>query len=217
MTDDQLLLSNRANGITIAAIGFILSVVIWHYYYTNITQKKRIEEQQKKLEELAYFDHLTKLHNRNAFQTIVDNEIALMKRYGHESTLILLDLDEFKSINDSYGHLVGDELLRQFGQVLLDNTRESDTVARFGGEEFIILAPRTSLSEGSILAGKLKDKILESKFHIKDHTISITASLGVAPLGNCSINGFDVSYSQVDQALYLAKRNGKNRVETFSA
>lgn len=193
-------------------IGFLMSVIIWHYNSVNITQKNRIEEQQKQLKEMAYYDQLTNLHNRHFFHKIIENEFSLMKRYGHESIIIMFDIDNFKTINDAYGHLVGDQLLKQLAELIINNTRESDTIARYGGEEFIILAPRTNLEEGTILANKLKDIIANYSFNINQHAIQITASFGVSPIQLNDGQGFESFYSLADDALYLAKIRGKNRV-----
>ena len=213
ITNEQLLLSNRANGTTIVGIGFLMSVIIWHYNYVNITQKHRIQEQQKQLEEMAYYDQLTNLHNRHFFYKVIKKEFSLMKRYGYESIIIILDVDDFKNVNDTYGHLVGDQLLKQLAQLILNNIRESDTIARYGGEEFIILAPRTNLEAGTILANKLKDIIAETPFIINQYVIHITASFGVSPVQLNEGQEFEDFFSIADEALRLAKIYGKNRVE----
>ncbi|HHU17668.1 MAG TPA: GGDEF domain-containing protein [Clostridiales bacterium] len=160
ITDQQILLSNRVNGITAVGIGFLLSLILWYYNYTNITQKKRIEIQQKQLEQMAYYDPLTDLPNRRLLEKLIKQEYSAMKRYGHQSAIAFLDIDDFKKINDTYGHLVGDEMLRQMADILKNNVRESDTVARLEGEEFIILMPKTSVEEGYVLAERLRKLIM---------------------------------------------------------
>lgn len=217
ITDKQLLLSNRANGLTVVGIGFLMSVIIWHYNYINMTQKHRIKEQQKQLEEMAYYDQLTNLHNRHFFLKVVQNESSLMKRYGNESVIIIFDIDNFKNINDTYGHLVGDQVLKQLAELITSNTRESDTIARYGGEEFIILAPQTNLEEGAVLANKLKDIIANHSFIINHHLIHITASFGVSPAQLDEGQGFESFLSLADYALYMAKIRGKNRVIKIQA
>lgn len=213
ITNEELLLSNRANGITIVGIGFLMSGMIWHYNYVNITQRHRIEEQQKQLEEMAYYDQLTNLHNRHFLHKVIEKEFSLMKRYGYESIIIIFDIDDFKNVNDTYGHLVGDQLLKQIAQLILDHTRESDTIARYGGEEFIILAPRTNLEQGTILANKLKDIIANNPFIIDQYVLHITASFGVSPVQLNEGQEFENFFSIADEALHLAKIRGKNRVE----
>lgn len=212
ITDYQVLLSNRVNGATAVALGLLISVVGWHYNYTNIIQKRKTNSQQKKLEKMAYHDPLTSLYNRHFFDETIKNELLAMERYGHESVIVLLDVDNFKSINDTYGHLIGDQVLVQLAQLITNNVRKSDIISRFGGEEFVILAPKTSLLEGAILAEKLR-KLISEEFFITDTiTLHITASFGVSLL-EAGKKRQASYFSKADKALYQAKGRGKNRVE----
>ena len=211
ITNQQVLLSNRVNGITAIGIGFLLSIILWHYNYTNITQKWRIEIQQKQLEQMAYYDPLTGLPNRRFFDKLIKQEFSSMQRQGHESVIIILDIDNFKNVNDTYGHPVGDNILRQLAALLENNVRESDTVSRFGGEEFVILMPKTSLEGGCAFAERLRKLIMEKRFTIGSLTLRITSSFGVSLLRD--IKNLEDYYSLADKALYLAKQCGKNRVE----
>ena len=214
ITDAQMLLTNRVNGVIAVGIGFFLSCILWHYNYMNIIQMRRIEAQQKQLEQMAYFDPLTDLPNRRLLEKLIKREIASIRRYGHETAIIILDLDNFKSINDTYGHPVGDNMLRQFADFLTANVRETDTVARFGGEEFIILMPQTSAEEGCIFAERLRQLIMEKRFTVGSVTLQITASFGVSSMRDIiDCDSMDDYYFLADKALYLAKQNGKNRVE----
>ncbi|NLT96701.1 MAG: GGDEF domain-containing protein [Christensenellaceae bacterium] len=214
ITDAQMLLTNRVNGVIAVGIGFFLSCILWHYNYMNIIQMRRIEAQQKQLEQMAYFDPLTDLPNRRLLEKLIKREIASIRRYGHETAIINLDLDNFKSINDTYGHPVGDNMLRQFADFLTANVRETDTVARFGGEEFIILMPQTSAEEGCIFAERLRQLIMEKRFTVGSVTLQITASFGVSSMRDIiDCDSMDDYYFLADKALYLAKQNGKNRVE----
>lgn len=212
ITNQQVLLSNRVNGITAIGIGFLLSIILWHYNYTNITQKWRIDRQQKQLEQMAYYDPLTDLPNRRLFDKLLKEEFSLMQRHGRELVIIILDIDNFKNVNDTYGHPVGDNILRQLADLLKNNVRESDTVSRFGGEEFIILMPRTSLEEGYAFAERLRKLIMEKRFTIGSITLRITSSFGISLLRDNS-RSLEDYYSLADKALYVAKQCGKNRVE----
>ncbi|HQE65924.1 MAG TPA: GGDEF domain-containing protein [Bacillota bacterium] len=216
ITDQQVLLSNRVNGITAIGIGFLLSFILWHYNYTNIIQKRRIEIQQKQLEKMAYYDPLTDLPNRRLLEKLIKREFSSMKRYGHETVIIILDIDDFKKINDTYGHPVGDNILMQLADLLKSNVRESDTVSRFGGEEFIILMPRTSLEEGYVFAERLRKLIMEKRFTIGTVTLGITSSFGVSSMRDISPQALEDCYFLADKALYLAKQSGKNRVKKAS-
>lgn len=214
ITDQQILLSNRVNGITAVGIGFLLSFILWHYNYTNIIQQRCIEDQQKKLEQMAYYDPLTDLPNRRFFEKLIKREFSSMQRYGHETVLIFLDIDNFKNINDTYGHAVGDDVLRQLAELLKNNVRESDTVARFGGEEFIILLPKTSVKEGYVFAERLRKLIMEKSFTIGSISLRTTSSFGVSSMRDIKAQALENYYFLADKALYMAKQYGKNRVET---
>lgn len=213
ITDPQILLSNRVNGITAVGIGFCLSIILWHYNYTNIIQKKHIENQQKQLEQMAYFDPLTDLPNRRLLEKMISREFSSMQRYGYETVVIILDIDDFKIVNDTYGHPAGDLILKQIADLLLNNVRESATVFRFGGEEFIILMPRSTVEEGCIFAERLRKIIMENVFTIESTILNITCSFGVASLRDINSQTLGDYYFLADKALYAAKQKGKNRVE----
>lgn len=213
ITNQEMLLSNRVNGITAIGIGLLLSIILWNYSYTNITQKRRIEMQQKQLEQMAYYDSLTDLPNRRLFKKLIEQELASMHRHGHESVVIMLDIDDFKNINDTYGHPVGDEILRQLAHLLNSNIRKYDTVCRFGGEEFIILMPKTSLEGGAVFAERLRKLIMEEKFIVGSITLQITCSFGVSLLSVNDGQNSENYYFLADKSLYVAKHSGKNRVE----
>lgn len=222
--DQAILLSNRVNGITVAGIGLFLSIVLWKSNMANMVQKILIEEQQtelleknKELEHLAFFDQLTGVYNRRKFEEFLNREHALIKRYGHESCIALVDIDSFKEINDNYGHPVGDLVLREVASVLRDGVRETDVVSRWGGDEFMILFPHTSLSDASLVADKLRALVADKNLRISGAKVELTASFGVALLSGDSDGFLEVAYRGADEALYRAKEFGSNRVEVVSA
>lgn len=122
----------------------------------------------------------------------------------------MIDIDDFKEVNDTYGHPVGDEVLKQLAQLLLENIRESDTLARLGGEEFVILLSDTNCDGAYIVANKLREQIKNHVFKVDGYVVQITASFGVGPLLT-SDQGPNY-YSLVDKALYKAKSSGKNQI-----
>ena len=136
-----------------------------------------------------------------------------MQRNGYESVIIILDIDSFKEVNDTYGHPIGDNILRQLSDLLKNNVRESDTVSRFGGEEFTILMPKTSLEGGYAFAERLRKIIMEERFTIGSITLRTTCSFGVSLLRHINSQSSDDYWFLADKALYLAKQRGKNRVE----
>lgn len=162
---------------------------------------------------MAYYDSLTDLPNRRLYEKLIKQEISLMQRYGHETVLIILDIDNFKKINDTYGHPVGDDILRQVADLLKSNVRDSDTVFRFGGEEFIILMPQTSLEGGYAFADRLRKLIMDKTFSIGPITVQITSSFGITSMDDTNSQNLEGYYHLADRALYLAKQRGKNRVE----
>jgi diguanylate cyclase (GGDEF)-like protein len=183
----------------------------------NASLEQRVEQSTAQLRtanlelrRLANIDGLTSLSNRRAFFEIASLATAQSKRSQRELTLIMLDVDNFKSINDHYGHPVGDEVLRQIGSCLATTARESDTPARYGGEEFVVLAPDTDLAEGVVLAERIRLALTTIVVHVDGKTITPTASMGVASLRHDET--FEQLCARADAAMYGAKNAGRNRV-----
>lgn len=218
--DQEVLLSNRVNGITVIGIGICLSLILWKVNVSNILQKRFILNQKQELvqmnqelEFLAFNDSMTHLYNRRKFEELLNMEISKIHQNGHKSCLIILDIDYFKKINDLYGHPVGDRVIKHIASILRENARETDVVSRWGGEEFLLLLPHTSLSEGRFIAEKLR-KIIEDRIVlIKEKEIHITASFGVAGISGDK-DSLELAYKDADKALYVAKEKGRNCVET---
>ncbi len=174
---------------------------------------RKLKEANQKLLEMAVRDGLTGLYNRRYFQERLTEEISRIKRYGGELSLILLDVDHFKRVNDTYGHLVGDEVLKGLAHILVCETRQSDIVARYGGEEFIILLPSTSLDGALVLAERLRKRVAETTFYDEDdRPFKVTISLGVSYLSSSCPKGERELLQTADKALYLSKNQGRNRV-----
>lgn len=211
----NVLLSNRVNGITAVGLAFGLSVMLWRNNYVTITQRRRIANQQRMLERMAYHDDLTTLHNRRWFDRIVQCELDKLDEQDQDqdSVLVVMDIDHFKLINDTYGHPTGDEVLCQLALILMASRRENDIVARLGGEEFIILLAQTQLETGRLLAERLRKRVMEAAFVVGTVTLHITASFGVASLRAVKERNLPNYYALADEAMYQAKQNGRNRVE----
>lgn len=183
---------------------------------TNARLEKEIQRRVKLEEELitaARTDPLTKLYNRNFFFDMARQELLKCERYNMFMSVIIIDIDYFKQVNDNYGHPVGDEVLEDFAALLKNHTRESDILARFGGEEFILLAPNTLEGDAIVLAEKLRNDI--SKSPIGETGINITISAGVTQYRK----GDSISEMilKADKALYSAKQNGRNQVVAEAA
>jgi len=165
--------------------------------FTDITA---IQNEKKLLEEMAYTDHLTKIYNRQMFDQLYLKELENKKRYSDALSLIMLDIDHFKSVNDTYGHDVGDKVLITLTKLITKHLRTNDIFARWGGEEFMILLPRTNIDVAYNKAQELRHLI--EKY--RDNTIpNITISLGVTQILN-SDNELS-AFTRVDKALYQAK------------
>ncbi len=169
-----------------------------------------INRAEQQLQEMASHDYLTKLLNRHAGYQRISEEMTRFARTGKPVVLILFDIDHFKRVNDNYGHAAGDMVLQQVASKLLDILRDYDIACRYGGEEFLVVAPDTSGEQGLSLAERLRLTIAETIFTIGSRDISVTVSAGVAiPRGNDTI---EKAISRADTALYEAKNGGRNRV-----
>ncbi|RUR30392.1 diguanylate cyclase [Vreelandella andesensis] len=165
-------------------------------------------DREKKLKRIANTDSLTGLPNRMSFDRRLDKEMTRRDRYMRPLSLIMLDIDHFKFINDTYGHHVGDNVLVEFARLLSSNLREMDLCARWGGEEFMVLAPETTRDQALQLADKLRQLIADTPFPSVGH---MTASFGVVEIGDETAIE---TVKRIDRALYEAKRLGRNRVVT---
>ncbi len=164
------------------------------------------------LEELSVKDPLLKVFNRRFIQALLDKEIKKIERYGGYFSIILSDLDNFKKVNDTYGHSIGDEVLKLFSKVVSSQIREMDVLARWGGEEFIIFLPKTTKEQAKIVAERVRKKLNESYFYIDEsRKIKITASFGVATFPDDGVT-LDWLLKVADERLYKAKSLGKNCV-----
>jgi len=166
---------------------------------------------QSRLEEMASTDKLTGLGNRQTFEIVINQALSQFARSPTPFSLILIDVDKFKFINDTYGHLVGDHVLQTMAALTREKTRQSDILCRWGGEEFIILAPNCALSDANRLAENIRKSIMESRFVLKNPSQQITISAGVAEIMENEVA--DQIVGRADKALYAAKQNGRNRVE----
>ena len=167
----------------------------------------------RQLEELATTDGLTGCLNKRAFLAELSQKLMAAQRFGRKLSLIIADLDHFKGVNDTYGHATGDRVLRELGQVLKRMKRETDLVARFGGEEFCVLCEETDARGAKLLAERVREELAATELQTELGTLRITASLGVATFPDHAKSAEDL-FSQGDKALYQAKNQGRNRVCT---
>jgi diguanylate cyclase (GGDEF)-like protein len=172
------------------------------------TMRSELNKQQTALERLATIDALTGLPNRRRLEEACQIQMARVKRRGEKLSVIMTDVDKFKSVNDTYGHQAGDLVLQHVAQILGATVRESDFVGRWGGEEFMVLCPDTKLTDAAIVAEKLRAAIAGHEFPVVGDK---TASFGVAELALGE--ALEHAVERADAALYQAKEKGRNRVE----
>jgi diguanylate cyclase (GGDEF)-like protein/PAS domain S-box-containing protein len=176
-----------------------------------VIENARLFEQTQRM---ALTDTLTGIYNRRYFYELAQKEFSRSKRYQNPMSIILIDIDHFKNVNDHYGHLAGDQVLMQFVQRIQEELRTSDILARFGGEEFIILLPETNLGDATQVAERLREVTAQYPFLLVTAQAFITISLGVSCFRFTTLS-LDHLIDESDKALYEAKQFGRNRVRTW--
>ncbi|NOY66666.1 MAG: diguanylate cyclase [Gammaproteobacteria bacterium] len=174
--------------------------------------EKDSEELRKnvmKEREMALMDPLTEIKNRLAYDERIDQDYMRWKRYHSSLSLMVIDIDLFKKINDNYGHIAGDKVLHTVAQHLQNNIRETDFLARYGGEEFVIVMPDTTVAEGLNVAEKLRQEVEGCGFHYRGDDVCVTISCGVAEFSDEDTP--DIAFEKADVAMYKAKESGRNR------
>lgn len=182
------------------------NIISFNTYMVDITDKIALQSAHKKLQKLSIYDPLTQVYNRLKLDMLLQNNYESFQRYGKIFSVIIIDIDYFKSVNDEHGHLVGDEVLKEMASLIKGNLRESDSFGRWGGEEFLIISEFTISSDAYVLAEKIRKIVSSFEFHtVKTKTIS----LGLSQIDeDLSINDL---LQEADNALYKAKNSGRNR------
>jgi len=185
----------------------------------ELSEKNReLTKMSEELYRLAHTDSLTSLYNRRTFIDEIEREFEKSIRYDRVVSCIIFDIDNFKRVNDTYGHLQGDEVLRQIGNIAKDVSRKCDMVARYGGEEFVVLMPETDVNGGLRLAERLRKAVEKHKFPCLDKPneyIPLTVSIGVSDSREKGINHHEKLLNSADTALYYAKNHGKNMTKIY--
>jgi len=174
---------------------------------------RQLEVKNRLLEELALTDALTRLPNRRAVEAWGTRQLAGAARHGFSFWVAMIDLDCFKSVNDTYGHAAGDAVIQTFAEILKTNTRSSEICGRIGGEEFLLILTHSLKHDIEIVIHRIRKELEAHRFKFGETSLGITASFGIAGFQGKTIPDFNVLVNQADLALYSAKRNGRNRVE----
>jgi diguanylate cyclase (GGDEF)-like protein len=173
---------------------------------------KEIETSSARLKEFSFKDEVTGLYNRRFFSIRLEEEVSRYRRFNHPASVVLLDLDGFKAVNDELGHAAGDETLRGVAEVLLKHSRGINVICRYGGDEFAILLVETAKAGAWLYADRIRDVLPAYRF---SHGRPITASFGIAALPEDVAPSPEELIQAADEALYAAKRAGKNRVSVY--
>ena len=171
------------------------------------------------LSEISARDSLTGLYNRWYVMEKIDSEMNRALRHGAPMSVLMIDLDHFKQINDSYGHPAGDEVLKSVGQVLRESCRVYDVAGRYGGEEFCIVLPETRVNNTHVVAERIRHRLESTSLAVGGSSVVVTASIGVAgtdSLSNDAVLSASALVERADRALYAAKHHGRNRVEMWA-
>jgi len=176
----------------------------------DLLQKiKELHEENVKLQSLSLIDNLTGLSNKRFFWMQLETEMARTKRTGHPCTLMMIDLDNFKCLNDTLGHLEGDKFLEEFGRIMHDNSRSTDLPCRYGGDEFALIMPATSVTDASKTGERLRSILADMP---QESIPPISLSIGIAEYAPLSPYGMNEFVRAADMALYEAKGGGKNQI-----
>jgi diguanylate cyclase (GGDEF)-like protein len=183
---------------------------LWLTGYVTIKLAKENDFVKSKIEELSYTDYLTGLYTMRIFMLLMEKELVRSSRFNYNFSLLIIDADNLKWVNDTYGHLAGDEMIKLFGETIKKNMRTTDIIARYGGDEFIVLLPETNVRNAYIAAERVRKVIEKSSYPVKGVTIQMTTSIGIASFPD---NGTQIEelINKADKALLKGKKDGKNR------
>ena len=170
------------------------------------------ERSDRETYELATTDSLTGVYNRRTFKELAEPQLSRSRRGHLPVSLLMLDLDHFKRINDTYGHLAGDDVLKAFAVLVRNCLRKEDLLARYGGEEFVVLLPGAAPPAAAILAERIREEVAARPFDANGHLVRVTVSQGVASEAGDTLPSLEAMLGRADEALYSAKNQGRNRV-----
>ncbi len=184
-----------------------------HVGMRMVALRQELEEKNRWLQQLSMTDELTNIPNRRAVMEWVQHELRNAERYHYPLSLVMADLDHFKHINDTWGHAVGDSVLKRFAHLLHEHIRQGDLCGRFGGEEFIVILPHTRAVDSAFVVERFRAELALHQVPAGNETIHVTASFGISEFGGSGSPNLEFMLRAADEALYEAKRNGRDRCE----
>lgn len=206
---------DRVRGLDLGADDYITKPFSFSELLARIRVGSRVVQYQQHLEYQTQVDSLTGLFNRRAFEKKINEEYERSKRYLNPLSVLILDIDNFKMINDTYGHHGGDAALVKISETLREKTRQSDFPSRYGGEEFVLILPETDQDSALSVAGKIHESIRTCSFGTTARPFELTVSIGVSSTSARFYSDWRELVNDADRALYLAKNSGKDRIELW--
>ena len=204
---------DRVRGLDLGADDYITKPFSFSELLARVRVGSRVVQYQQHLEYQTQVDSLTGLFNRRAFEKKIQEEFDRSLRYHNPFSLLILDIDNFKTINDTYGHHGGDAVLVKISETFRNKTRKSDFPSRYGGEEFVLILPETDLDNAVQVAGKIHEAIRTDTFGTNNQPFKLTVSIGVSSTSSQFYSDWREMLTDADRALYVAKRSGKDRIE----
>lgn len=193
--------------------GEVTHICMIIYDVTDVAVNKlQLKEANTELAELSQIDGLTRLYNRRHWQDLLNREFERYQRYQEQSSLVMLDIDFFKAINDNFGHVAGDKAIQHLARLISNSLRDTDIAGRYGGEEFGIVLPNTSADNARQFADRLRQRIEQSRVMVDGHVIRFTISAGICCLDE-DVDQTSAWIRKADAALYKAKESGRNNVQ----
>jgi diguanylate cyclase (GGDEF)-like protein len=202
---------DEERGLELGAVDFIVKPLYPSIVRFRVTNVLRLRQINRELEHLAATDPLTGANNRRQFMQVTQNELLRSRRYEHPLTILMIDIDHFKSINDEYGHGTGDEALKMAVGIFQHALRAEDTLGRIGGEEFAAVLPETDIRNAVVLAERLREAISKEELDTPDGKLSFTVSIGASEI-NADDEDVQEILKRADELLYKAKESGRNCV-----
>ena len=206
---------DRVRGLDLGADDYITKPFSFSELLARVRVGTRVVQYQQHLEHQSQIDSLTGLFNRRAFEKKIHEEFERSKRYHNPLSVLIFDIDNFKTINDTYGHHGGDAALVKISETLREMTRQSDFSARYGGEEFVMILPETDQDSAVQVASKIHGAIRSSSFGTTNRPFALTVSIGVSSTCMRTYSTWQEMLDDADRALYLAKNMGKDRIELW--